>query len=412
VGIWLSASLVNPHAIGSLIRIFFWAWFTEWIVFVLEVGLLLVFFLTWKRANDNARAKRRHIRIGAALSLASWLTMAIITAILGFMMDSGAWTERSSFASAVLNPIYLPQLMFRTPVAMISAGLLAMFLAYFFTRDDREFRARAVRLMSVWVLAWTPWCLLAGLIYWHAVPGFMADQLPVAVATQAFATWHQGLLALMLVATAVIVVAAAWGLARPRWMPRVALLVPFLLAIGLLSYFERVREFIRKPYVIADYMYANGIRKEDYPLLAEDGLLAHAAYVPARTITPDNHQELGEAMFLIACTRCHTTNGVNSMVAKLDRVFRPTFGSEPWDPETIKQYLRSMDGARPFMPPVPGTDEELGLLAEYLIALHDNPTPVGGAQHGVNVPPGPTVRRDVGTAEDMTIARRSSETEK
>ena len=27
VGIWLSIALVNPSAIGSLIRVFFWAWF-------------------------------------------------------------------------------------------------------------------------------------------------------------------------------------------------------------------------------------------------------------------------------------------------------------------------------------------------------------------------------------------------
>ena len=32
VGIWFSVSLVNPYSIASLIRVFFWAWFTEWLV--------------------------------------------------------------------------------------------------------------------------------------------------------------------------------------------------------------------------------------------------------------------------------------------------------------------------------------------------------------------------------------------
>jgi cytochrome bd-type quinol oxidase subunit 1 len=27
VGIWLSVGLINPYSIGSLIRVFFWAWF-------------------------------------------------------------------------------------------------------------------------------------------------------------------------------------------------------------------------------------------------------------------------------------------------------------------------------------------------------------------------------------------------
>ena len=49
VGIWFSASLVNPASIGSLIRVFFGAWFTEWFVFVGEVILIMIFFLTWKK---------------------------------------------------------------------------------------------------------------------------------------------------------------------------------------------------------------------------------------------------------------------------------------------------------------------------------------------------------------------------
>ena len=34
VGIWFSVSLVSPTSIVSLIRVFYWAWFMEWIVFV------------------------------------------------------------------------------------------------------------------------------------------------------------------------------------------------------------------------------------------------------------------------------------------------------------------------------------------------------------------------------------------
>lgn len=64
VGIWFSAGLINPVAIGSLIRVFFWAWFVEWIVFVTEVVLIMLYYLSWKRSRQSLEAKQKHIRLG------------------------------------------------------------------------------------------------------------------------------------------------------------------------------------------------------------------------------------------------------------------------------------------------------------------------------------------------------------
>ncbi|MBK7961908.1 MAG: hypothetical protein IPK04_12360 [Bdellovibrionales bacterium] len=64
VGIWFSASLINPTAIASLIRVFFWAWFVEWLVFVTEVVLILYYYLTWDRWIGDR--KRAHVRLGSA----------------------------------------------------------------------------------------------------------------------------------------------------------------------------------------------------------------------------------------------------------------------------------------------------------------------------------------------------------
>jgi hypothetical protein len=50
VGIWFASSLVNPASIGSLIRVFYGAWFVEWTVFVTEVVLILLYYLSWKRS--------------------------------------------------------------------------------------------------------------------------------------------------------------------------------------------------------------------------------------------------------------------------------------------------------------------------------------------------------------------------
>src|SRR5690554_5464516 len=114
VGIWFAASLANPASLGSLIRVFYFAWFTEWIIFVLEVIFIMIYYLTWNKSSVSAKSKRKHILFGCWLSLFSWLTMAIIVAILGFMMDPGSWIEKKSLFTGFLNPLYLPQLLFRT----------------------------------------------------------------------------------------------------------------------------------------------------------------------------------------------------------------------------------------------------------------------------------------------------------
>ena len=375
VGIWFSTSLVNPAAIGSLIRVFFWAWFVEWLVFVAEVVCIMTYYLTWKRMRDH---KHAHIAVGIVLSAFSWITMAIITAILGFMMDPGSWMTEESFLSGVFNPIYLPQLAFRTPVAMAAAGWLALFLAYFFTRHDLDLRRRTVRLLSLWCLGWLPLVAAGALWYRSVIPQWMTANVPVALGTQRFAQWYEQLLISMAAMIAVVLVVALAGAITPRWVPRVALLVPFAATLVLLGSFERVREFIRKPYVIGGYMYANGIRVDDYPLLQEEGLLRHATYTAVREVTEENRVVAGHEVFRIACTRCHTAGGINAVT---DRLY-DLYGDGSWDRDTIKYYILGMHTARPYMPPFPGTDIEAGALADFLIDLRQRPEPVIGAQRG------------------------------
>jgi mono/diheme cytochrome c family protein len=139
-----------------------------------------------------------------------------------------------------------------------------------------------------------------------------------------------------------------------------------------------VREFIRKPYVIGEYMYANGIRVDDYPLLKEEGVLPHATYSTVREVTDENRLEAGAEVFRLTCTRCHTATGVNAVPDRL----RAMHGGGTWDRETVKYYLLGMHTARPFMPPFPGTEVEAGALADYLIELRRTGQPTVGAQDG------------------------------
>ena len=233
-----------------------------------------------------------------------------------------------------------------------------------------------MRLVSLWTLGWAVPCLLGAVIYRSIIPEAMAANLKVALATQAYLDWYGKLVWLIFAAGGVVLLTAAWGAVRPSLLPRPALILPFLLGAAMLGSFERVREFIRKPAVIRNYMYANGLRPEVYPLLKEEGLLTHAAYPGVGEVTDDNKVAAGRCMFNLACTRCHTVNGVNAIVRRLELMY----GEKPWSPQTIRAYLAGMHNVRPFMPPVPGSEKEVEALAEYLAWLQTHGDWLPGAQ--------------------------------
>lgn len=417
VGIWLSVSLVNPYSIGSLIRVFFWAWFVEWLVFITEVCLIVAYTLTWKKWRDGA-AKRRHVKLGFALGLFSWITMAIIVSILGFMMDPGNWLADNTLLAGFTNPIYLPQLAFRTPLAAAMAGIIALFLVPFFVPRGEPLRRDATRAIALWTLFFAPFVLAGGWWYYSVVPSVMKDNLAVSALTLAFSGWLDDLLWIAVFTVVAILAVVQLAIARPTLVPRVAFLFPLVAILWMTGHFERVREFIRKPYVIGRYMYANGVRVEDYALLQRDGVLAYATYstpltdaekatIPAALPPSDRQAALdrlqkGKDVFMDTCSRCHTTHGVNAVAAHLQRLF----GDQPWKPDLTLGYLENMHNAQPFMPPFPGTRQELGLLAVYLEQLQHNAVPTTGAQQvGVAIAPAAAPREAANRKVEGSAAR-------
>ncbi len=131
VGIWFTTNMFAPLGIGSLLRIFFWAWFFEWLVFFIEIILVSIYYLSWKRMS-----KEKHLKIGIAYTVTSFMTLVIIVGILGFQLTSGGWTDSRSFWDAFFNPTYFPQLFSR---AMLAA-LLACGFCLFINACMREFK--------------------------------------------------------------------------------------------------------------------------------------------------------------------------------------------------------------------------------------------------------------------------------
>lgn len=383
VGIWLSTSLLAPFAIGSLLRVFFWGWFMEWLVFISEVVLICWWFLSWKKA-DTPQKKKKHIRIGVALSIMSWLTMALIVAVLGFMMKPGEWNQTHAFIDAMTNPLYAPQLGFRTFIALMMGAVFVWFAAFFFTKrkgrfneDNGRLRDWVVYRMSHVVLVSLLATYLFGTWYWGRIPDTMKANSSVALLTQEFMSWHGQFQTLLGWTILVFAAIGLGGLGGSFLIPRWALLIPSFMGIWLLGHFERAREFMRKPWVIGEYLYSNGVHKDELAFLQSEGLLKHATYVKHREVTEANKVECGQDVFMLACSRCHSTTGLNSVLDK----FTAMYGADKaWDSNGMMLFIKGMHQTRTFMPPFPGNEKEADALVAYIQQLRQRPETLQGAQ--------------------------------
>ncbi len=352
VGIWLSTMVIQPDSIGSLLRIFFWAWVTEWVIFIGEVVLLLIYYYTWEKWKEG-KEKRRHLNIGIALAVFSWLTMAIITGILAAKLTPDRWVETLSFWNAFFNPTYLPSLAFRTFLAVtLTISLFTIFVRLFV--KDEDVRLPLFRIFSIWGAISLPATFIFGLWYLKSIPEQAAKLI----------VWSTGLPeqtfnVLNVFAFVLIVVFLAWLVIRPKKLPIVLALAMFVSAIGFIGEFEVVRESIRKPYIIYNYMYVNGITAAKAEAMNRDGYLAHSTIAKVKKITEENKIEAGREIYEGQCLACHTIDGWRSKRALANRL-------QGWPQQSIESYIPTMHQVRPMMPPFAGTKEEVEALAAYL----------------------------------------------
>lgn len=377
VGIWFSTSLVNPDAIGSLIRVFYGAWFSEWFIFITELVLVLIYFLNWNKSNQSQQTKIRHIRFGAFLSIFSWSAMIIISGILGFMMNPSNWLTKKTFLNGFTNANFIPQLYFRTPLAMVTAGTFAMFLALLFTEKGNKVREKIVSFISLWILVWTPMATAGAFLYWAVIPEKLYVNFPTAITTMAFVKWYNSLIYIILGFIVVTLLIAAWGFLKPKRLIGAVLIVPLLVMFICISTFERAREFVRKPYVVGEYLYANSLQVKDYPHYKKEGILPHATYVSTPIITEENKIEAGQNVFMIACSRCHTVTGINSVVKKFKKMNKP---GEPLNPDSMKQFILKMNDIHVYMPPFPGNEKEIDAFTVFVLEMDKTSQSSPGAQ--------------------------------
>ncbi|GIN89766.1 c-type cytochrome [Siminovitchia terrae] len=351
VGIWFSTTVIQPDSIGSLLRIFFWAWFVEWVVFVTEVVLLIIYYYTWDKWEGAKRII--HNRIGVALAIFSWITAAIITGILSAKLTPGRWTETFSFWNAFFNPTYLPSLAFRTFLAVMLAVALLSFPIKIFVKN-KSLQEDVFKVLGFWTAICLPGILISGLWYLQSIPPEAYDMI----------VWSTGMTdqvfkVLNLLGLFAFVIFAFWMVMKPKKLPLILSIAIFGTSMAFIAEFEAVRESVRKPFIIYDYMYANGVLAKNEELYKKEGYLKHSTFSKVKEVTEDNRAEAGMELYRGQCMSCHTVDGWREK-----RAFKQRLAG--WDEESIASYIQTLHETRPFMPPFVGTEDELNALAHYL----------------------------------------------
>jgi mono/diheme cytochrome c family protein len=364
VGIWLITSVISPHGIGSMLRIFFWPWFTEWIVFTGEVIFILIYYFTWSKWTGERKTK--HVYLGMGYIFLAVCSALLIAGILGFMLTTDGWPWDKSFWSAFLNPSYIPQLLLRIGIAF-SLGSLFSVAFLVFTRRAGPFRTEALKLFGKAALISFSATVICAWWYFSVVPSTFKTHTVFAVLTSRFSQqpeifWYiNGAGAILLFIFSLVSM-------RGSTVVATILIVPALLvSMGLVSEFERIREFIRGPYLMPGYMYANQILLNENRLLSREGTLKNDFWF---NVSSDNQGAAGQGAYLFArnCSSCHTIGGINDIAQKVDG--RTSDG--------IFVILAHTNEMIPFMPPFSGTEDERRTLAGFLygvskgtIKLHD-----------------------------------------
>ena len=362
VAIWFVISLVQPAATSLLIHVFVFGWATEWVFFLVEIVAILVYFYTFGRMEN-----RTHLAIGWIYFIAAWLSLFLINGIIDFMLTPGAWLQNGGFWSGFFNPTFWPSLAFRTALSGLFAGVYA-FLTAAFLKDEAT-RRIMTPFSGKWVLGSYAATLLSGVWYFRALPP-MAHGL----VSGASPTIHHALQAGCWGLAALAVLALIFTLVKPAALAKPVAILAFLSAFVVMGAFEWTREAARRPYVINEVMYSNGILKADVEALDRDGYLASARWSTVRSVNEGNLQEAGRELFIQQCYACHTLHGFNNDIAARTRNL-----SYP----ALLAYLKTVHEKRYFMPPFVGNETEARALAAFIVkGVHGKEIPAGPAPGG------------------------------
>ncbi len=345
VGIWFIISLVHPAATSLLIHTFVYGWAAEWVWFLVEITALIVYYYTFGRMDD-----RTHQAVGWIYFLAAWLSLFLINGIIDFMLTPGAWVHDHNFWSGFFNPSFWPALFFRSFFSFLLAGLYAFVTCAFL--KDPGFKAKMTRYSGKWALSSLMLMLPCGYWYFVILPeparALVAGGSPTIRAAGQYALYALVVTLILLLLLTVI---------RPAFNNKPIAILTLVTAFLLLGAFEWTREAARRPFVLNQVMYSNGVMLAQAEGLRGESFLARAKWVAVHEASDENLPRAGAELFKFQCYACHTIGGLNNDI--LPRTAAMDFPA-------MHGYLLNVIHKRPYMPPFLGNEQEAIALAAYI----------------------------------------------
>jgi len=317
VAMWFTSIQISPRTIGTMVLEFHWVWATEWTFFCLEVVAGYLFYRYGPRLPDRTR-----LHLLLLYSFASWMSLFWINGILSWQLTPGTWLETRNVWAGFFNPGFLPSLIFRTisaaAIASLAACTLVNAVAWYLGTMPADSRGWATGGSVPMTLFLTMAVGSSTLIGLYAVLAILRQRLFVNGATASL------LLALAFVAT-------AGG--------------------------EFVREGVRKPFTIREYLYSNSIARDGVAELRRRGSTADDPY-PLRDEAdyPNEQLVLGAKVFRAQCSVCHTLDGMNA-VADL---------AATWSIDQRRLNIAQLQRTKPFMPPFAGPPAEVEAVVQLI----------------------------------------------
>lgn len=366
VGIWFAIGLAAPEATSTLIHNFVFGWAIEWVFFIVELSTVLVYYYTWDRIEPKL-----HLRVGLLYAISSLFTLIIINGILTFKLTPGnSWlavagtgNEANYFWQAFFNPTYWPSLFLRTTVCCSLAGVWALVTCSRIV--DLDLKTQMIRFSAKWLLPM--FFALPFLLFWFLsnIPEVQRGLIERGISTIGVGSFTQVTRTVLVIVTCSVTLVGvvyffAW--CSPGQFSFSHAVVIMLLALCATGSSEYVREMIRKPYIVVDHMYSNGVRKSDIEKFNRDGFLAHTLWIGS---SGDDPLDRGRAMFRGQCMSCHTVDGYRSMKRLLA-------GRDQTAIENLLKMLKENKADslyHAYMPQLVGKKEEIEALRDYLTTL-------------------------------------------
>jgi cytochrome bd ubiquinol oxidase subunit I len=364
VGIWFSVSLVSPDGIASLIQCFTLAWAEEYLFFVAELATAFAYYYTWDRIS-----REQHLLLARLYAIFSVFTLVIINGVLTFMLTPGKWLSSHWWFDGVFNPTYFPSLAIRLLIMLAIAGMYALVTC---TRiEEPKFRTFMVRYCAKWLLPvflLGPVCMLWFL---SQVPHSVLGTIFTGIQNSGVGNFSilARALYISLVLSGTILLFAFFGpFLNPRGFTFKVAILFMICGFAATGTTEWMREMLRKPYVVYNYIYSNGIHKDEIEKIADEGFLHRGKWSTALTAaTPTDEFHNGEIVFRYQCMACHTEKGYRSMKKLLGQRDEQAIIS-------FLQILRERDPQKNnysnIMPPLAANDAEMKSLAKYLASIN------------------------------------------